>query len=245
VPDLSRVNVNIADEPLSIAINERIERVAVAELPRSYLGASAVGHECMRQTQFDWWCKPFLPARVRSIFNRGHFFEAQTRKHLVAAGFVFAPMESCKFVALGGDLQGHADGIIIAGPPLSGTCLALPCVWEHKALNAKNFRAVARDGLEKVFPRYAVQIWLYQKFLDDLNPALVSVVNADTCEALHFPFRFNAARADLWIERAAEIVAATRKGELLPRAFDSPDDWHCKICSHNKRCWGGGGAPGA
>ena len=99
MPDLSRVNTNLADEPLSIVINERIERTAIVELPRSYLGASAL-HECLRQTQYAWWCKPLLPARVRSIFARGHFFEARTREALIAAGFVFAPQNVCEFVAL-------------------------------------------------------------------------------------------------------------------------------------------------
>jgi hypothetical protein len=216
----------------------------VRELPRGYLGASAVGHECMRQVQYAWWAKPLLPARVRSIFDRGHYFEAYTRQRLVNAGFAFAPAEALKFVALNGDLQGHADGIIIAAPAMPGAYLALPCVWEAKALNNKNFRAVARDGFARTFPRYAVQVCLYQKFLDQLNPALISCVNADTCETLHFVMPFDAKLADLWIERAAEIIAATRKGELLPRAFDSPEDWRCKCCEHREKCWGGASGSG-
>ena len=139
------------------------------------------------------------------------------------------------------DLQGHADGVIIAAPAMPGAYLALPCVWEAKALNAKNFRAVARDGLENAFPRYAVQVALYQHFLDDLNPALISIVNSDTCETLHFALPFNPKLAKLWIGRATEIIAATRRGELLPRAYDNPADWRCKICSHRERCWGANG----
>ena len=46
---------NLAIEPVNGAINEAIERVAatVAELPRPYLGASIIGHECARRIQFD------------------------------------------------------------------------------------------------------------------------------------------------------------------------------------------------
>jgi hypothetical protein len=241
VPDLSRVNINLADEPLSAVINEHIERTTVAELPRSYLGVSAL-HECLRQTQFAWWCKPLLPARMRSIFARGHFFEARTREALIAAGFVFAPQETCEFVALNGLLQGHLDGIVVAKPPTPGAYLAVPCVWEHKAVNAKNFRAIARDGFARTFPRYAVQVALYQFFLNKLNPALISVANADDCALMHFTLPFDPKLAELWVERASEIIAATRKGELLPRAYGSPDDWRCKICEHRERCWGGGSA---
>jgi hypothetical protein len=245
VPNIFRANVDITTEPLNAEINARIERSATSELPRGYLGASAVGHECARQSQFDWWCKPMLPARVRRIFDRGHFFEARTRAQLLQAGFAFAPPEALAFVALDGALQGHADGILIAGPPMPGAYLALPCVWEAKCLNNKNFRAVARDGLERAFPRYAVQISLYQKFLNKLNPALVTCANADTCELLHFALPFDAVVAERWTERAKDIIEATRKGELLPRAFDGPEDWRCRICSHTARCWGGKAAASA
>jgi hypothetical protein len=37
--------------------------------------------------------------------------------------------------------------------------------------------------------------------------------------------------------RAANIIAATRAGELLPRAYSDPDKFPCKICPHVDRCW--------
>jgi hypothetical protein len=227
----------LAREPLNVEINVLIERAATTELPRGFLGASIVGHHCPRQIQFDWWCKPLLADRVRLIFERGHFFEAQARKRLVAAGFMFAPPEALAFVALDGFLQGHADGVVTAGPAMPGTYLPFPCVWECKALNTKNFRAVARDGLGKAFPRYVVQVGLYQHFLGVLNPALFTCVNADSCELLHFTLPYDAAATSSWIGRAAEVIAATRKGELLPRFTTNSDDWRCRICGHRERCW--------
>jgi hypothetical protein len=231
--------VDLSDEPLNTEINALIERAAAAtmELPRSYLGASILGHECDRQVQFDWWVQPLLPARVKTIFARGHFFEALMHERLIGAGFAFAPSEALEFVALDGYLQGHADGVVIAAPPLPGVYLATPCVWECKALNGKNWRAVSRDGLAKVFPRYSVQISLYQRFLDKTNPALVTCVNADTCEALHFALAFNPMRARQAVDRAIAIIAATRTGELLPSFTTDPNDWRCAICSHRERCW--------
>ena len=231
--------VGLPDEPLNIEITALVERAvaARAELPRQYLGASAIGHECWRQVQYDQWCKPLLPARVKMIFARGHFFESLAREQLVAAGFAFAPVEALEFVALDGDLRGHADGIIIAKPAMPGVYLAIPCVWEAKALNAKNFRAVARDGLVKVFPRYAVQVAVYQRFLDKLNPALVSVVNSDTCETLHFALPYSAERAQRAIDRAAVVIAANKAGELLSRFTTDPNDWRCQVCPHRTRCW--------
>jgi hypothetical protein len=225
---------------VNIAINAAIERAAAttAELPRPYLGASIVGDECLRKVQFDWWVAPVLPARVRDIFNRGHYNENVARQHLIAAGFKFAPPEALAFTAVGGALRGHADGIIIAGPnPLGGAYFIYPCLWESKCRNAKNWRAIERDGLERAFPKYAAQVALYQAYLDITNPALFTAVNADTCERLHFWVPFDAERAQMWSDRAANIIAATRASELLPRGFDDPEKWPCKQCGHRTRCW--------
>jgi hypothetical protein len=231
----------LADEPINVALNEAIERAMAgkAELPRPYLGASIVGSECLRRVQYDWWIRPELDARTRAIFARGHYFEVRVREQLVAAGFRFAPPEALAFTAVNGDLRGHADGIVIAGPnPLGNAYVNYPFLWECKALNAKNYRALAKNGLEKEFPRYAAQVAIYQAYLRLTNPALFSTVNADTCEQLHFWVPFSAERAQLWSDRAANIIEATRAGELLPRGYKDSTDWHCRVCAHKERCWG-------
>ena len=221
--DFNRAHLSIA--PINTAINTAIERAAAttAELPRPYLGASIVGHECLRRIQFDWWIKPELPARTREIFDRGHYFEERARRHLVAAGFRFAPPEACKFTAVDAALRGHADGIIIHGPDLLGAYVIYPLIWECKCLKATSYREIERDGLEKRHSNYLAQVSLYQAYLNITNPALFTVTNADTCELLHFFVPFDAERAQQWSDRAANIIAATRAGELLPRGFDDPE----------------------
>ena len=230
---------NLSSEPINVELNAAIERAAAtaAELPRPYLGASIVGSECLRKVQYDWWCKPGHSARLREIFNRGHHFEERSRQLLSNAGFKFAPPEALGFSAANGHLRGHADGIIIAGPDLAGVYLNFPLLWEHKAINAKNWRALERDGLDKTFPQYAAQVSLYQTYLDITNPALFTCTNADTCEQLHLLVPFCAERAQAWSDRAVTIIEATRAGELLPRGYDDPKDWHCRMCSHAERCW--------
>src|SRR5262245_155337 len=76
VLNLNRASLSL--EPINGAINDAIERAAAtaAELPRPYLGASIIGHECARRIQYDWWCKPVLAAKTREIFGRGHHFRA-------------------------------------------------------------------------------------------------------------------------------------------------------------------------
>jgi hypothetical protein len=226
--------------PINTAINDLIE-AAAARTPetnvRQYLGASSIGSECLRRVQYDWMVDSEHSLRTRDIFHRGHVFEKLSKQHLINAGFRFAPDDVLSFSAVGGLLRGHADGIIIAGPALSGAYLPFPCVWEHKCLGTKGWRAIERDGLEKAYPQYHAQVLLYQAYLDVTNPALFTIVNADTCERLHLLVPFNAERAQAWSDRATTIIEATRAGELLPRFTTDPEDWRCRFCGHRERCW--------
>jgi hypothetical protein len=218
-------------------INERIEQSEPpSENFRRYLGASAIGAECLRKVQFDWMCDPVFPARTKDIFARGHFFEELTRQHLVAAGFEFASKERLRFQAADGLFRGHADGILIAGPQLPA--LRFPCLWEHKCLKDKSWKAVERDGLVGLYDTYAAQVAVYQAYLEVTeHPALFTVVNADNCERLHFLVPFDARLAQITSDRAVAIITATKAGELLPRAYGEPQDFHCKMCAHKERCW--------
>ena len=231
---------NLSTDPLNAAINAVIEQASLnkhaGDQPRGYLGASLIGDECSRKIQFEWLTASTFPARVRSIFERGHFFEIDSRQQLIEAGFKFAAVEALGFVVADGLIAGHADGIILHAPADVGADLAVPALWECKALNVKNFRAVERDGLAKVFPRYATQVALYQNFLNVINPALFTIVNADTCERLHFTVPFDPRRAQEASDRAVQVIEATRAGELLPRFDPNCEDFRCKMCSHRERC---------
>lgn len=227
---------NSSDQPISIAINTVIDASVIAERTRNYLGASAVGHPCMRRIQFDWMCDPEHPVRIRDIFDRGHYFEQRSREHFTRAGFVYAPEDRLAFEALDAFFRGHADGVFLDGPKIGG--IAYPCLWEHKAINAKGWRSLDRDGLEKSYPQYAIQVLLYQHFLGvDENPAIFTAINADNCERVHLLIPFDAGKAQHWIARAKAIIEATSAGELLPRFTDHPNNWHCRLCGHQERCW--------
>jgi hypothetical protein len=234
VLDFNRAN--LSEQPINLTINGLIERAAPpGENYRQYLGASAIGTECLRRVQYDWMCDPEFPIRTQDIFARGHFFEAVTRQHLIKAGFRFANAKGLEFKAAEGMFRGHADGIIIDGP--SVPALSYPTVWEHKCLGARGWRAIERDGLKGLYTVYAAQVAIYQAYLDLTSPALFSVVNADTCERLHFLVPFDAQLAQLFSDRAVAVIEATRAGELLPRITEDSEDWRCKMCTWRERCW--------
>jgi hypothetical protein len=228
---------NFSGRPLNQALNELIEK---AEPPREnyrqYLGASSIGNECLRRVQFDWMCNPVFPARIGDIFERGHFFEKVSRQHLIAAGFEFVVDEKAlAFETAGGLFRGHADGIVTAGPELPG--LIYPCIWECKCVGAKGWKEIEHNGLTKLYKIYAVQVAVYQAYLDHTKPALFTCVNADNSERLHFAVPFDAQLAQAASDRAVAVIEATRVGELLPRVTENPEDWRCKMCAHKTRCW--------
>jgi len=230
-------SAHLSEEPISVAINALIEQAEPPEKnAREYLGASAIGHECLRRVQYDWMCAPVHLSQTRDIFARGHFFEELSRQHLIRIGFNFAPAQQLGFSAAGGLFRGHADGILLSGPGLPEA--GFPCLWEHKCLGDKGWRALERDGLEKAYPQYAAQVWLYQAYLEVTeHPAIFTAMNANTCARLHVLVPFNAGQAQIWSDRAVAVIEATRAGELLPRAYDNPADWRCKACGHHERCW--------
>jgi hypothetical protein len=239
VLDFNRANLSEAS--ISVAINDLIEQAEPEENARQYLGASVIGSECLRKVQYDWMVKPTHLSQTRDIFTRGHFFEELSRQHLIRAGFRFAPAERLGFSAADGLFRGHADGILISGPELPGA--DYPALWEHKCLGDKGWRTLERDGLEKACPQYAAQVWLYQAYLEVTDePAVFTAVNANTCARLHVLVPFNAERAQAWSDRAVAVIEATRAAELLPRGYDDPTDWRCKMCSHRERCWRNDGA---
>jgi hypothetical protein len=226
---INLARATLATRPLNLTINARVEEASVIahalDIPRNYLGASLIGDDCARKIQFEWMAAAAaIPARVRSIFARGHFFEAESRTQLVSAGFIFAPLEALGFVTADGLIKGHADGIIIAVP--AGLDLITPAIWECKGLNAKNFRV----------PRYATQVSLYQQFLEVTNPALITLVNSDTCERLHFALPFDPRLAQAGSDRAMMIIGATQKGELLARLDPTLQYFRCGYCSFRERC---------
>jgi hypothetical protein len=233
--DFNQVSTRSA-EPISIALNAVIDAAVVAEQTRGYLGASAIGHECLRRIQYDWMCDPEHPARLRDIFDRGHYFEQRSREHFLRANFKFAPDDRLRFTALAGLLSGHADGIFVDGPKLRD--VVYPALWECKCVNAKGWRSLDRDGLLKAYPQYAAQIVIYQHFLGvEVNPAILTAVNADTCERLHVLVPYDAGLTRVTIMRAETVIAATQAGELLPRFTTDENNWRCRLCGHHARCW--------
>ncbi|AOZ70734.1 hypothetical protein LPB142_16510 [Rhodobacter xanthinilyticus] len=239
-------------------VNAAIDAALIAEReatpPRTYLGASRLGHACERALQFEFAGAPkddgadFAGQTLR-IFEIGHQLEDLAIRWLRAAGLDLYTRkgnrpdgEQFGFSVAGGRIRGHVDGIIAAAPAPLG--IGVPALWECKTMNAKNWRACVKDGVAVAKPVYAAQIALYQAYMEgtipgiSANPALFTAINKDTAELHHELVPFDAALAQRMSDRGVRILQATDAGELLPRIAANRDFFECRFCPWAARCWG-------
>lgn len=213
------------------------------EVPRQYLGASRLGVACTRALQYEFAKAPVdygreVEGRLLRIFERGHRMEDAMVGWLRAAGFDLrtrkANGEQFGFSVADGRVQGHVDGVIVAGPE----GFRYPCLWEMKCLGNKSWRELEKHRLAVAKPIYAAQVATYQAYLElHEHPALFTALNADSMEIYAEWVPFDAALAQRMSDRAATIITATAAGELLPRAFTESTHFECRMCSWQDRCW--------
>lgn len=239
-------------------VNAAIDAALIAEReatpPRTYLGASRLGHACERALQFEFAGAPKdegadFGGQTLRIFEIGHQLEDLAIRWLRAAGLdLYTRKGNCPdgeqfgFSVAGGRIRGHVDGIIAAAPAPLG--IGTPALWECKTMNAKNWRAFLKDGVAVAKPVYAAQIALYQAYMEgtvpgiSANPALFTAINKDSAELHHELVPFDAGLAQRMSDRGVRILQATDAGELLPRIATNRDFFECRFCPWAARCWG-------
>lgn len=230
-------------EQITALIDAGMQRARARQPERQYLGASRLGVSCERALQFEYAQAPVDPGResdgrLLRIFERGHVLENCMVVWLREAGFDLrtrkADGEQFGFCVADGRLQGHVDGVIVAGPE----GFAFPALWENKALSNKAWRDLEKKGLAVAKPIYAAQVSIYQAYLElHEHPAIFTALNADTMEIYAERVPFDAALAQRMSDRAVKVITATEAGELLPRAFVDPTHFECRMCPWQDRCW--------
>ena len=241
-------------ELVNAAIDAALADERAATPPRTYLGASRLGHACERALQFEFAGAPKdegadFGGQTLRIFEIGHQLEDLAIRWLRAAGIDLYTRrgnrpdgEQFGFSVAGGRIRGHVDGIIADAPAALG--LRTPALWECKTMNAKNWRACVKDGVTKSKPVYAAQIAVYQAYMEasvpgiSAAPAVFTAINKDTAEMHHELVPFDADLAQRMSDRAVRILQATDAGELLPRIATSRDFFECRFCPWAERCWG-------
>ena len=238
------------DMPAGVDVTARINAHVDAALvtrnqrqqPRDYLGGSRVGEPCARKLVYEISHTAKDPGRdfdggILRIFDAGHQFETLSIRWLRQAGFDLRDRgvdgEQFGFVAAGGRLRGHADGVIVAGPDVG---IRWPALFEHKFLGAKSWSDLVKRGLRQSKPVYFAQVQLYMAYFN-LEVALLTALNRDSLALHHEVVPFDPAEAQRLSDRAVDILQAAAAGELPPRIAVNADFYLCRFCPYATRCW--------
>lgn len=211
-----------------------------AQPRRQYLGGSIVGRDCEREIAYQYHATPKdegkgFSGQLYRIFDRGHKGEDRMAEYLRVAGFELVTHRQdgsqFGFSALGGRFAGHIDGVVVAGP----LSVSWPALWENKILNAKSYGELWNHGLKKNKPVYYTQVQLYMAYME-LERALFTAENADTCEVYTEVVEFDPAHAQAMSDRAVRIVQSQRPEDLARVAGDKTD-YRCRMCDFANTCW--------
>jgi hypothetical protein len=232
-------------EAINILLDAAMQARRRNEKPRDYIGASALGEDCLRKLQYQYMNVPReepFNGRTLRIFELGHVLEDLAIKWFNEAGFDLIPFkyngQQFGWSQLSGRMKGHLDGIIISGPDEFGP---YPRLWECKSMNNKKWNTAVKDGLHKEHRSYLTQIVINQAYIGLVdNPALLTAINKDTSALHHFSIPYNGRLAQEATDKGVRVVEAVNGGlGDLPRISSNPDFFICKnFCEYSKRCWG-------
>ncbi len=252
------INFNKPETDLD-PITQYVDRQNVAdrmdEKPRDYLGGSVIGNECERHVQYAAKNAAAVrnkteliqtrtpPANVLRIFKRGYLFEDYVFELMDRTGFIMdGSQDEVSF--FDGRVKGHTDGTITGWAIFDEECpVPLPALWEHKALNEKNFKKMLKSTLKDYSETYYAQVQVYMHG-KDLKWCLFSYTNVNTMEMRHMIVEYNETDANYYLDRAERIVDhvdwENKQGveELLGRCTTDPDFWKCRFCDYSEACWG-------
>lgn len=229
-------------------IDAALERENAQQAPRDYLGGSRLGVECLRALGYEWHKvptddQPQFKGKTIRRFQMGHMHENETARWIRAAGFDLRterPNGGGQYgFSVGPDgkrIAGHIDGVILCAPDsLKDYPHPLPWLWEHKVMNAKQWRECQNKGVEQSKPVYFAQCQVYMAYMQ-LEAALFTALNTDTSELLFELLPFNAAKAQWASDRGVQVVLSNQPEEL-PKISRDQSDFRCKWCAWSRRCW--------
>jgi len=204
--------------------------------PRTYLGASTIGHECKAALWFSFrWITPpeALSGRMRRLFERGHLEELRINKWLEMTGWNVQALDpntgkQWRFLAVDGHFGGSCDKQM-TNPRWSelGNVLG-----EDKTHGSKSFIEVLNKGVQLSKPMHVAQMNCYGAYFkndyglyfpvnkndDDIKPELLEV---DVNEARKLTMK------------AEEVISAIERPR---RCSETPTYFTCRYCSHAAAC---------
>lgn len=239
--DLSNV---LSIDPTLEAADAAYQERENANEPRSYLGMSGIGHECLRKGWYDfrWASASSFDAETLYRFDDGHRSEDIMADRLrLVADIKLETVdqytgEQFGFKDLGGHFSGHADGKIAGLLQAPKT----QHIWEHKATNEKKqakLEKLKRELGEKAALAawdeiYYVQAQLYMHY-SGLKRHYLTCASPGTRTTISVRTNYDKSVAEQQISNARTIIAAAIPPAKLS---DDPSFYKCGWCNHKGIC---------
>jgi hypothetical protein len=201
------------------------------ETPRRHIGASEMGHECLRKLvySFRWMYHEEFDGRMRRLFDRGYKEEDRFAEWLRGIGAKLATHDAVtgKQIRIGDDKLGHYGGSldgIIELPERYG--LPFPMLCEMKTHSKNSFYKLKKEGVEKSKPLHFYQMCQYG-YHRGLQYGVYIATNKDDDDIYVELVEHDMARGAELERKAGRVVGAK---SLPDRIASSPAYASCKFC---------------
>ena len=204
---------------VSVTLQRAVDEAAFWKLqddkPRTYLGASIIGHPCARYLwlNFRWFGFELFSGQMLRLFRRGKREEETIVEDLRDAGIVIDHVldEQLTF-DFGCHVIGHPDGFIESGVPEAPKT---EHIAEFKTHNDDSFHELLKNGVKEAKPMHWAQ----------MQCGMIGATK----------FFGHEGKALEIIRRGQEIATA----DYIPLRLSSKPDWfQCKLCFFHDFCHG-------
>lgn len=210
---------------------------------RDYLGASIIGHDCIRFLYYTYNNYPREPfdAKTLMTFESGHRSEdlAAERLRLMPDVQLITHDENGDqygFSDFDGKFKGHFDGGILGIAEAPKTWH----IWEHKECNERKFKEFCKlrneHGYKNVLkiwnPIYYAQGQVYMHYTK-LKRHFTTVSTMGGRDYLSCRTDYNKQHAEEYVRKAEMVINAEKPPQRLS---DKPDFYKCRFCDFKDIC---------
>lgn len=210
-------------------LSKKIEKIQSRDdrKTRDYIGASAVGSDCLRQIWYEYKGVQAteVPTKMRRTWTIGRVLEGTILDWLTEAGL--------DITRTWGDLvandmpffKGHLDSVWMKnGKPFA--------ILEIKTAKDASFVIFSSKGLMKWQPQYYAQIQTYMG-MSGIHRAYILVLNKDTSDISDELVLFD----EVFYEKLRSKASMIANAHIAPPKINGSPLWYqCKMCKFNKVC---------
>lgn len=226
---VNNTRINAVD--LITIINNAIENQPQDE-PRHYIGASSIGHDCMRYIWGGYHGIQGTPftAKQKRIFEVGHRLEAMILDYMELSGFKVERPEKdthgipCRDEILP-EFRGNMDGILHLNDHHQA-------IIEIKTAKASEYKKFVDKGLKSWRYSYYSQCQSYMG-MSGIHSVFFAVLNKDTAELHGEWVVFDEI---VYSELQAKAITIHGLSEPPPKLNENPCFMTCQMCKYKDLC---------